>query len=255
MSKVTLDMATFKALASDTRLEILRTLDGKKLSLNDICTATNLNKATLHEHLQKLNEAGLVIRREREGHKWVYYKLTWKGEGLLHPENTKIVVLFTTTFIILFFGIVSMVNFIKGTVIGRAVPVQDTESLLLYSGGNGIPISNLTLRNTPTYLSDLLIKKSELRGIFGNTINKSNLQWKSTSGEIIDNMKNLAQNSEKLYKADELVSSNSDKTTGTIFAIFHDPYLQYIAIICITIFLVFLIIGIWRLYKNKTPKL
>ena len=92
MSKVTLDMSTFKALASDTRLDILRALDGKKMGLKDISQATKLNKATLHEHLTKLNEAGLVKRKEREGHKWVYYKLTWKGECLLHPENTRIVV-------------------------------------------------------------------------------------------------------------------------------------------------------------------
>ena len=70
MPKVTLDMATFKALASDSRLDILRALDGKKMSLKDIAKATKLNKATLHEHLAKLNEAGLVKRKEREGHKW-----------------------------------------------------------------------------------------------------------------------------------------------------------------------------------------
>lgn len=227
----------------------------KKLNLNDICNKTNLNKATLHEHLQKLNDAGLVIRREREGHKWVYYKLTWKGECLLHPENTKIVVLFTTTFIMLFFGIVSMVNFIKGKVIGKAVLLQDAESMLLYNGENGIPIANLPLGNTPTNLSDYLLNNSDLKGIFGQVIDKSNLQWKYNNGKILDDMKSLAQNYEKLYKKDEFISSNSDKTTGTIFAVFHDPYLQYIAIICITLFLIFLVIGIWGLHKNKTPKL
>ena len=116
MSKITLDRDTFKALASDTRLDILRALDGKKMSLKDISKATTLNKATLHEHLAKLHDAGLVKRKEREGHKWVYYKLTWKGESLLHPENTKIVVLFTTTFIALWAGIVQLIWYIKGTV-------------------------------------------------------------------------------------------------------------------------------------------
>ena len=67
MPKVTLDMNSFKALASDTRLNILKTLDGKKMSLKDISKATGLNKATLHEHLTKLTEAGIVKRKEREG--------------------------------------------------------------------------------------------------------------------------------------------------------------------------------------------
>ena len=93
MTKVTLDKNMFKALASETRLDILRNLDGKKLTLKDISNVTNLNKATLHEHLFKLHKAGLVKRREREGHKWVYYKLSWKGNSLLHPENNRIVVM------------------------------------------------------------------------------------------------------------------------------------------------------------------
>ena len=120
MSKVTLDMSTFKALASDTRLDILRALDGKKMGLKDISQATKLNKATLHEHLTKLNEAGLVKRKEREGHKWVYYKLTWKGECLLHPENTRIVVLFSATFVALAAGIIQMINYVKGTIVSQA---------------------------------------------------------------------------------------------------------------------------------------
>ena len=113
MPKITLNKEMFKALASDTRLDILKTLDGKKMGLNDISKATNLNKATLYEHLTKLNEAGLVKRNEREGHKWVYYKLTWKGSSLLHPENTRIVVLFSLTILTLFFGIIGIFNFLK----------------------------------------------------------------------------------------------------------------------------------------------
>ena len=67
MSKITLDKNAFKALASDTRLGILKTLDGKKMGLMDISKITNLNKATLHEHLTKLHEVGLVKRKERQG--------------------------------------------------------------------------------------------------------------------------------------------------------------------------------------------
>lgn len=112
MVKVSLDLESFKALASETRLDILRTLDGKKMSLNDISKATNLHKMTLHEHLSKLTNAGFIKKIEREGHKWVYYKLSWKGESLLHPDNTRIAVMFSMTFISLLFGIYSFVNYI-----------------------------------------------------------------------------------------------------------------------------------------------
>ena len=117
MSKITLDLNSFKALASETRLEILRKLDGRKMTLNDISRSTTLNKATLHEHLAKLNESGLVKRIEREGHKWVYYKLSWKGSSLLHPDNSRIVVMFTTTFAILFLGVVGFISYIRNNLL------------------------------------------------------------------------------------------------------------------------------------------
>ncbi|MBS3778392.1 MAG: winged helix-turn-helix transcriptional regulator [Candidatus Thermoplasmatota archaeon] len=117
MAKVTLNRNAFKALASDTRLEIIRTLDGQKMSLTELSKKTSLNKATLHEHLNKLTEAGLVKRIQREGHKWVYYKLSWKGESLLHPENTKIVVVFAAAFTALIAGFIQMYLYITSKVV------------------------------------------------------------------------------------------------------------------------------------------
>jgi len=119
MPKVTLNLNDFKTLASEVRLDILRTLDGKKLSLNEIETATKLHKMTLHEHLSKLVESGFVNKIEREGHKWVYYKLSWKGESLIHPENTKVVVLFSATFITLFFGIIGLINIVQNITVSQ----------------------------------------------------------------------------------------------------------------------------------------
>lgn len=131
MPKVTLDRETFKVLASDTRLDILRALDGKSLGLNDIAKVTSLNKATLHEHLSKLTEAGLVKRKEREGHKWVFYKLSWKGENLLHPENTRIVVLFSVTFIAFCAGIYQLFLYFSG----RFISAADEKLYAPFEGG------------------------------------------------------------------------------------------------------------------------
>jgi hypothetical protein len=74
----------------------------------------NMNKATIHEHLSKLHDAGLVKRKEREGHKWVYYKLTWNGTSLLHPENTRIAIMFTTAITVLCAGIWGLIIYIRG---------------------------------------------------------------------------------------------------------------------------------------------
>ncbi|MHB8634642.1 MAG: ArsR/SmtB family transcription factor [Thermoplasmatota archaeon] len=88
MAKITLDAETFKALASATRLSVLRSLDERRKTLSELARDLSLNKATLHEHLTLLSGAGLVKKRDDEGRKWIYYELTWTGEKILHPQET-----------------------------------------------------------------------------------------------------------------------------------------------------------------------
>lgn len=204
MPKVTLDMNAFKALASDTRLDILKSLDGKKMSLKDISKATNLNKATLHEHLSKLHEAGLVKKKEREGHKWVYYKLSWKGESLLHPENTKIVVLFTTTFIALWVGIIQLMTYVKGTMINLGQEIA-------YG----------------TFKSGVDMEANEPLIPHGS-----------------DGLNSITENSRGV------LDSN-----GRVNILYQDPLFFYIALACFIMFTTVLCVAMWRLWKNKTPKL
>ncbi len=81
-------METFKALASSTRLQVLRALDDRRKTLSELAKELELNKATVHEHLGILLATGLIKKRDDEGRKWIYYELTWQGERLLHPQET-----------------------------------------------------------------------------------------------------------------------------------------------------------------------
>jgi len=246
MSKVILDRETFKALASDTRLDILRFLDGKSMNLNDMCTATNLNKATLHEHLVKLYEAGLIKKNGREGHKWIYYKLTWKGECLLHPENSRIVVLFSTTIIALVIGVFQFMRYVKGTVVtlGQSVLASGNDALFDKSAeslsdaylktGSQLPpsipnfINSLTNKNYFIYNSSI---KLETYFSLGRLPDGDMVSVPSTTHEITYN------------------------SAGAHQAIYQDPTLLYIAIACLTIFTVVLCISVWRIWKNKKQQI
>jgi DNA-binding transcriptional ArsR family regulator len=90
--EITLDRETFKVLASETRIDILKKLDERQMTVSDLAKSMKMNKATLYEHLEKMVNIGLIkkIKGER---KWVYYKVTWKGKNILHPQRTKIIVL------------------------------------------------------------------------------------------------------------------------------------------------------------------
>lgn len=86
MAKVTLDKEMFKALASETRLDVLHALDERRKTTTEIASELELNKATVHEHLKLLTTVGLVKKID-EGRKWIYHELTWDGRKLLHPDQ------------------------------------------------------------------------------------------------------------------------------------------------------------------------
>src|ERR1700704_3613770 len=87
--RITLDQESFRALASDVRVEILKRLDARRETVTDLSNLLGLSKPTLLEHLEKLQSAGLVKRID-EGRKWIYYELTDKGRKILHPERVAI---------------------------------------------------------------------------------------------------------------------------------------------------------------------
>lgn len=112
-AKITLDRETFKALASDTRLDILKLLDQRQMTVSELGRALNLNKATCFEHLTKLVEAGLVNKLE-DDRKWVYYALTWKGRRILNPEKITFALLLSSSFAALVTGVVTLWFYVKG---------------------------------------------------------------------------------------------------------------------------------------------
>src|SRR5438309_6592351 len=87
--KITLDQESFRALASDVRVDVLKRLDARRETVTDLSNLMTLSKPTLLEHLEKLQSAGLV-KRVDEGRKWIYHELSDKGRKILHPERVAI---------------------------------------------------------------------------------------------------------------------------------------------------------------------
>lgn len=97
VDKITLDREVFKALASDTRLDILKALDVRQKTVTELAKELDLNKATVFEHLEKLAAVNLIQKVEEDvERKWVYWQLSWTGRRLLHPEKITLAVLLST---------------------------------------------------------------------------------------------------------------------------------------------------------------
>jgi DNA-binding transcriptional ArsR family regulator len=111
--KIVLDQESFKALASDTRIEILKKLDNTQLTVTDLANAMMVNKSAVHKHLTRLVEAGLVKKKEGE-RKWVYYTLSLKGAQLLHPERVQIALMLAATAVAVTFGLLQILGYLGG---------------------------------------------------------------------------------------------------------------------------------------------
>ena len=88
-AKIVLDQSTFKALATGTRVKILKTLDKRRHTQSELSAVLNMSVPTVKEHLSALEKAGLVKRHE-EGRKWIYYSLTEKSKCVLDPERKRL---------------------------------------------------------------------------------------------------------------------------------------------------------------------
>jgi DNA-binding transcriptional ArsR family regulator len=138
VAKITLDADTFRALASSTRLTVLKALDERRKTLTELSRDLALNKATVHEHMQLLTAAGLVRKRDDEGRKWIYYELTWTGQRILHPEAT------TTFNLLLGLSIAAAGGGVA--MLGRALGWWLAEN---HAGSGGAPPQTFGTQNAP----------------------------------------------------------------------------------------------------------
>jgi DNA-binding transcriptional ArsR family regulator len=72
-----LDEDLLSVLSSRTRVMILKKLSRRQMTLSDLARALGHCKSTIHGHLLRLNDAGLIY--PITGRKWIYYRLSQKG--------------------------------------------------------------------------------------------------------------------------------------------------------------------------------
>jgi ArsR family transcriptional regulator len=66
-------VTTFKALADDTRVRVLKLLGGGEFCVCEIAFALGLEQPRLSFHLRILKEAGIILDRRQE--RWILYRL------------------------------------------------------------------------------------------------------------------------------------------------------------------------------------
>ena len=91
MPEVVLERPAIEALASETRVTVLKELKDHQKTVAQLSRSLELDKAAVFRHLQKLSEGKLV--EKDDSHAFVYYRLTFRGRALVSPgEATRIAI-------------------------------------------------------------------------------------------------------------------------------------------------------------------
>jgi len=135
--RVELDKKSLFALASDTRMDILKSLQPMRRTVTQLAESLGIDKAAVHRHLKKLEEGGLVKRYEEHG--FVYYGLSWKARDLMSPnENTRVIVMLSSSWIlsimIVFLVLASLVSVGIGGTYGSPTANEGKQTSGLWDG-------------------------------------------------------------------------------------------------------------------------
>ena len=139
--KVELDKKALFALASDSRMEILKALQPQRRTVAQLADQLGIDKSAVHRHLKKLEEGELVTRYEDHG--FVYYGLSWKARDVISPgENTKIVIVFSLTLMMIVGAIAALMTSLSQVALrageaqsGNEAPVDGAD---YFSPGGGM---------------------------------------------------------------------------------------------------------------------
>jgi DNA-binding transcriptional ArsR family regulator len=101
--QITLDRKAFKALSSDSRVAILKSLSRRRKMLVELSRELGMSPSTLSGHMDSLVSSGLVAKID-DGHKWKYYELTRAGRNVVTPGETRIFVIIGIAVIALMFA-------------------------------------------------------------------------------------------------------------------------------------------------------
>jgi DNA-binding transcriptional ArsR family regulator len=113
-----------KALASDTKVAIMKSLAERRKMPAELSREKNLSPSTVTEHIKELERLGLV-RRNATGHKWVYYELTDMGKSIVSRPKIPVQV-----FMMFCVGFVMVVaSFASVTFTGAGAPLLAAERM------------------------------------------------------------------------------------------------------------------------------
>lgn len=121
--KITIPAQLFKNLVSKDTLKIIQILDKHSFSLEELKQRTSIPVDQLKIELKKLGQGNIVKEKQYQS-KSSQYSLTFKGSSLLHPENSRIMILFSISILAIAVALGSLMKYITQTIQDKQEPIR-----------------------------------------------------------------------------------------------------------------------------------
>jgi len=118
------DREVLRVLSADTRMDILKILSSGGRTPSFVAKKLKKSDATIVEHLQTLENAGLVKKTVSPRKKWVFYSLTERGHGIVSSKSRRLVIILATSLIGMVLGVGSFASYMytAGTFAAQRAP-------------------------------------------------------------------------------------------------------------------------------------
>ncbi len=130
MDSITLDRESFKALAAETRIKILKLLQQRRHMQSELAVSLGMKEPSVNEHLAGLLKAGLIVKKD-DGRKWKYYELTAKCKAILDPEQQRILITLSLLILTAVAGAVAYIRPFVEPLLNPPVAMKSADSLAL----------------------------------------------------------------------------------------------------------------------------
>lgn len=148
----TIELNEIQNLSSETRLDILRILNGRRATVSELSRSLDISKSAVLYHILRLSEIGFVNRVDDGERKWIYYELSSKGKNVIQSKKITVDLLLSSSVLSLIAGILQVEQYIASV---RKLPlirgVLIPSEAVLYSGIIFIFISALLFLATYWY--------------------------------------------------------------------------------------------------------
>lgn len=153
--KVYIKVDTLRNLISNETKKVLHHLDSKNLTDEELQKETNISEDELHHQLTNLVNGNLIKKKQKQD--TFYYSLTYKGSCILHPENSRILLLYGLSMFSLTLALAHVIHWIRQTMQTSQKTVVIPNNRLFFDKGSSVLATETMEQVTNPMISPIVL--------------------------------------------------------------------------------------------------